>query len=234
MDIYVRASEGAHMPSFDDIRSQIGNTGPAYDKSWTVYSDEGGFKFHNHSFDADITAFFDKVVGAVYNDVGAPTTIAGSDTYGIEFDGRWTSDFGFSITTDDTWENPTTNTPDIPAYNNKQAERIPKYQFHVFPAYKFTLPGDAHANIYANFAAYGERYSDLANTQALPAYQTIGAGIAIDYQAFTFQAYGDNLTDSHGLTEGNPRTIGTGPNATLPESRPIFGRSFNFSLAWKF
>ena len=41
------------------------------------------------------------------------TTIAGSDTYGIEFDGRWTSDFGLSVTTDDTWENPTTNTPGI-------------------------------------------------------------------------------------------------------------------------
>ncbi len=234
MDVYVRFSEGAHFPSFDDVRSQIGNTGPSLDQTWTVYSDEGGFKYHNHSFDVGLTAFFDKVIGAVYNDVGAPTTVAGSDTYGLEFDGRWVSDFGLSITTDDTIENPTTNTPDIPDFNGKQAERIPKYQVHITPAYKFELPDDVTANIYGNFAAYGNRYSDLANTQPLPAYQTLGAGFIVDYRSLTFQVAGDNLTNSHGLTEGNPRTLGTGGNATLPESRPIFGRSVTFSVAWKF
>ncbi len=234
LDIYVRTSEGAHFPSFDDVRSQIGNTGPSLDQTWTVYSDEGGVKFHNHAFDFGVTAFFDKVIGAVYNDVGVAPTVAGSDTYGVEFDGRWVSDFGLSVTTDDTLENPKTNTPNIPDYNGKQAERIPKYQVHITPAYKFTLPEDATGNVYMNFSAWGARYSDLANTQALPAYQTIGAGVIVNYRDFTFQVAGDNLTNSHGLTEGNPRTIGTGADATLPESRPIFGRSATFSVAWKF
>jgi outer membrane cobalamin receptor len=234
MDVYVRLSEGAHFPSFDDVRSEIGNTGASLDKTWTIYSDEGGFKFHNRSFDADVTAFFDKAVGVVYNDVGVAPVIAGSDTYGVEFDGRWTSDFGLSVTTNDTIENPISNDPIDKLIDGKQAERIPKYQVRISPAYKFDLPDDITANIYGTFMAIGSRFSDLQNTQDLPAYQTINAGIIVNYRAVTFQLAGDNLTDSHGLTEGNPRTIGTGANATLPLSRPIFGRSATFSVAWKF
>ena len=234
LDIYVRSSEGAHFPSFDDVRSEIGNGVPTVDDTWTVYSDEGGLKFHNHAVDADVTLFFDKVIGAVYNDVGAPTTIAGSDTYGVEFYGRWTSDFGLSATTDDTLENPITNTPAIPAYNGKQAERIPKYQFRISPAYQVKLTDDASANFFLNFVAIGQRYGDLANTQALPAYQTVAAGVIVNYNRLTFQLTGDNLTDSHGLTEGNPRVIGTGAASSLALSRPIFPTSATFSVGYRF
>jgi len=80
--------------------------------------------------------------------------------------------------------------------------------------------------------AIGSRYSDLGNTQALPAFQTVNAGIIVDYGQFEFQVAGDNLANSHGLTEGDPR--GVGDNDGLPASRPIFGRSADISLAWKF
>ena len=77
--------------------------------------------------------------GAVYNDVLVAPTVAGSHTYGVEFDGRWTSDYGVSVTTNDVLEDPTTYDPVDPNYNGKQAERIPKYQFRVTPAYKFDV-----------------------------------------------------------------------------------------------
>lgn len=81
-------------------------------------------------------------------------------------------------------------------------------------------------------AQVGQRYSDLGNTENLPAYQTLAAGLLVDYHQLTFKLAGDNLTDSHGLTEGDPRTL---PGAlSLANSRPIFGRSFTFSLGWKF
>jgi len=231
MDVYVRASEGVHMPSFDDVRSNIGNTGVPVDKPWTVYSYEGGWKFHNHAFDAGVTVFYDDVIGAVYNDVDTPTVIAGSHTYGVEIDGRWTSDFGLSILTNDVFEEPKTYDPIDPNYNGKQAERIPKYQFRITPDYQFKV-GPAKVSLYGTFMAIGSRYSDLGNTQALPAFQTVNAGIIVDYGQFEFQVAGDNLANSHGLTEGDPR--GVGDNDGLPASRPIFGRSADISLAWKF
>lgn len=231
MDAYFRASRGVHFPSFDDVRSQIGNTGASLDETWTVYSYEVGYKFHNHTWSADLSFFYDDVTGAVYNDVLTTPHVAGSITYGLEFDGSWTSDFGFSITTNDVLEDPKTNDPQDPGFNNKQAERIPKYQARITPAYQFNI-GQAKANLYGTFMAIGQRYSDLGNTEPLPAYQTINAGLIVKYDAFTLQISGDNLTDSHGLTEGDPRTL---PGAsTLANSRPIFGRSGSISLAYKF
>ena len=231
MDAYFRASRGVHFPSFDDVRSQIGSTGARQDNIWTVYSYELGYKFHNRAFDADISLFYDDVSGAVYNDVLTTPHVAGSITYGVEFDGRWTSDFGLSVSTNDVIEDPKTNDPQDGGFNNKQAERIPKYQFRVTPAYEFHI-GPAKANLYGTFMAIGQRYSDLGNTESLPAYQTVAAGLIVDYNNLTFQVSGDNLTDSHGLTEGDPRTL---PGATfLSNARPIFGRSASFSVAWKF
>ena len=111
-DVYVRASQGYHFPSFDDVRSELESPiAVSQDKPWNVKSLEAGMKFHNHAFDADVSVFDDKVVGAVYADVGVPPVVAGSKTTGLEFDGRWTSDFGLSVTTNDVIENAKTDAP---------------------------------------------------------------------------------------------------------------------------
>ncbi len=233
LDVYVRASQGYHFPSFDDVRSQLeGPIAVSQDLPWSVKSIEGGLKYHSHAFDADVSVFDDKVVGAVYNDVGVPPVVAGSKTNGLEFDGRWTSDFGLSITTNDVIENAKTDAPTQPDFNGKLAERIPSYQARITPTYEWHM-GDAKATLYGTWMAIGKRYSDLANIQALPAYSTINAGFIIDYRQFTFQLAGDNLTNSHGLTEGNPRFL-AGPGAAIPDVRPIFGRSWTGSVTWHF
>lgn len=228
---YLRASQGYHIPSFDDVRSQIGNTGPRLDDNWKVLSFEGGVKYHDHGFDASLGLFYAKVTGLVYNDVGVPPVIAGSKTYGAEFQGSWTSDFGFSIATAATLENPKTWAPGT-SFDSLQASRIPKYQARVTPAYKIAF-GETKASLYGTFEALGKRYSDLNNTQELPAYQTLSAGLLVEHNGLSFQVAGDNLTNSHGLTEGNPRFLAS-PGAALPNLRPIFGRSFKFTVGYKF
>lgn len=232
-DVYVRASQGYHFPSFDDVRSQLeGPIAVSQDLPWSVKSIEGGLKFHNHAFDADVSIFDDKVVGAVYNDVGVPPVVAGSKTTGLEFDGRWTSDFGLGITTNDVIENAKTDAPTQPDFNGKLAERIPSYQVRITPTYEWHM-GNARATLYGTWMAIGKRYSDLANIQELPAYTTINAGFIVDFRRFTFQLAGDNLGNSHGLTEGNPRFL-AGPGAAIPDVRPIFGRSWTASVTWHF
>ena len=233
LDVYVRASQGYHFPSFDDVRSQLeGPIAVSQDLPWSVKSIEAGVKYHSHAFDADVSLFDDKVVGAVYNDVGVPPVVAGSKTTGLEFDGRWTSDFGLSITTNDVIENAKTDAPTQPDFNGKLAERIPSYQARITPAYEWHM-GDAKATVYGTWMAIGKRYSDLANLQELPAYSTVNAGFIVDLRQFTFQLAGDNLTNSHGLTEGNPRFL-AGAGAAIPDVRPIFGRSWTASVTWHF
>ncbi len=233
LDVYVRASQGYHFPSFDDVRSELESPiAVSQDKPWNVKSLEAGMKFHNHAFDADVSVFDDKVVGAVYADVGVPPVVAGSKTTGLEFDGRWTSDFGLSVTTNDVIENAKTDAPTQPDFNNKLAERIPSYQARITPTYEWHV-GNTKATLYGTYMAIGKRYSDLANTQVLPAYSTVSAGILVDWRQLTFQLAGDNLGNSHGLTEGNPRFL-AGPGAAIPDVRPIFGRSWTASVTWHF
>ena len=230
-DLYARVSQGYHIASFDDVRSQIGNTGPALDNNWKVFSAEVGAKYHGHGFDLSLSGFYDKVTGAVYNDVGVAPQVAGSKTWGLEFDGTWTSDFGLSITTNDVIESPKTWSPGD-SFDNLQAVRIPKYQARITPAYKRSF-GTTDATLYGTFEALGKRYSDLNNTQPLAAYTTLSAGVLVEHNGISFQASVDNLTNSHGLTEGNPRFLNT-PGAALPDVRPIFGRSGKFTVGYKF
>jgi outer membrane receptor protein involved in Fe transport len=231
LNLYARASQGYHMPTFDDIRSQIGNTGPALDNTWKVLSFEAGIKYREHGLELALSGFYDKVTGEVYNDVGVPPQIAGSKTYGMEFAGTWTSSFGLSVATDAVLENPKTSSPGD-SFDGLQAVRIPKYQLRLTPAYK-TAFGNTTATAYTTFEAIGSRFSDLNNTQPLPAYQTLSAGILVEHGGLSFQVAGDNLTNSHGLTEGNPRYL-AGPGAAIPDLRPIFGRSFRFTVGYKF
>ncbi|UAJ08908.1 TonB-dependent receptor domain-containing protein [Glacieibacterium megasporae] len=232
LDVYGRVSQGYHIPSFDDVRSQLGNTSAPTDQNWSIRSYEIGTKYRDHAFDVSLSGFYDKVVGAVYNDVGVPAVVAGSKTYGLEVDARWTSSFGLSIATNDVLEDAKTDDPLQPGINGKRAERIPSYQARITPAYEFKLPG-LLTTIYGTYEAVGKRYSDLANIQPLPAYATFSAGILATRGPVTIQVAADNLTNSHGLTEGNPRFL-AGPGTALPVVRPIFGRSFRFTGGFKF
>jgi iron complex outermembrane receptor protein len=232
-DVYARVSQGYHSPSFDDVRSQLGNTGPRFDLNWSVRSYEGGVKYRGGGFDAAVTGFYDKVVGAVYNDVGVPPQIAGSKTKGIEFDASYHHSSGFGITGNAVLEDAKTDTPLAPIIDGKDAQRIPSYQVRVTPTYTYRFSDDGDVTLYGTYEAIGKRYSDLANTQELPAYATLSAGLRTKYKGFTVQLAVDNLTDSHGLTEGNPRFL-AGPGAALPDVRPIFGRSYRASVSYAF
>ncbi|GAA0311856.1 TonB-dependent receptor [Sphingomonas oligophenolica] len=232
-DIYARISQGYHSPSFDDVRSQLGNTGPRLDLNWSVRSYEGGVKYRGGGFEASVTGFYDKVVGAVYNDVGVPPQIAGSKTKGIEFDASYRHSSGFGLTGNAVLEDAKTDTPGIADFDGKKAQRIPSYQVRVTPTYTARFSDDTDMTLYGTYEAIGKRYSDLANTQLLPAYATLSAGLRAKVKGYTLQISGDNLTDSHGLTEGNPRFL-AGPGAALPDLRPIFGRSYKVSVSYAF
>ena len=101
------------------------------------------------------------------------------------------------------------------------------------PAYEVDL-GSVKPSVFATLQYTGDRFSDVENNQLLPNFYQLDAGVSVDIaQRIKLQVTGNNLTNEIGLTEGNPRIIGsqgTGPIL----ARPILGRSFRFSAAFSF
>jgi iron complex outermembrane recepter protein len=119
--------------------------------------------------------------------------------------------------------------------NGKQVIRQPKTQFRVTPSYRFN--GDwGSLKVFATYTHVGERFSDAQNLQFLPKYHTIDAGLVAHLDSgIELRLTGTNLTNSIGVTEGNPRSLGAGaaPTGTLLY-RPIFGRTLEASVGFNF
>ena len=88
--------------------------------------------------------------------------------------------------------------------------------------------GGAKVDLFGSYGLVGRRFSDDANTVRLPAYAKADLGGIVELAGFEVGAFVDNLTNSHGLTEGDPRTIASG------NARPIFGRSAKLTVGYKF
>jgi outer membrane receptor protein involved in Fe transport len=118
------------------------------------------------------------------------------------------------------------------AVSGNQIVREPKLHGNVRPTFTFRS-GENQFDLYGTFAFVGKRYVDLFNQTQMPAYQTIGAGIALTRGAWRAQVVGSNLTNEHGLTEGNTRSdilAGQGTREAI-YGRPLFGRNFRLMLS---
>ncbi|MDY7524573.1 TonB-dependent receptor [Sphingomonas sp. 10B4] len=114
------------------------------------------------------------------------------------------------------------------AVAGKQIIREPKLYGHVLPKFHFES-GRNLFDIYGTLNFVGREYVDYLNTTQLPAYQTLGAGFNYTRGPWQFQVVGDNITNSHGLTEGNTRSDAFGQGtAVAVYGRPLFGRNFRF------
>jgi outer membrane receptor protein involved in Fe transport len=103
----------------------------------------------------------------------------------------------------------------------------------VAPAYEMQL-GGAKATLYTALNYIGDRFSDVQNQQQLPHYYKWDAGLTVDVSdRLQFQASVDNITNAIGLTEGNPRQIGSQGSGVIL-GRSILGRSARFSVGYKF
>ncbi|UAK25772.1 TonB-dependent receptor [Sphingomonas nostoxanthinifaciens] len=116
------------------------------------------------------------------------------------------------------------------AVSGKQIVREPKLYGHVMPKFHFES-GQNKFDVYGTLNFVGREYVDFLNTTELPAYQTVGAGFNYTRGTWQFQVVGDNITNNHGLTEGNTRSDAFGQGtAVAVYGRPLFGRNFRFVL----
>ncbi|HSC07721.1 MAG TPA: TonB-dependent receptor [Steroidobacteraceae bacterium] len=218
---FVRYSSGFLWPHFDDIRENRNTVDE-------VEQVEAGLKYSTPTIRAYATAFYN-TNDAFASTVGGvlPPTAFQTEAYGVEFDGALY--FGpvlisFLGTLQSTEITDSTTPTDV----GNQVLRQPEWQARLSPSWTFET-ANVNTTVYAGLNFIGERWDDNANTIKLDSYEKIDVGVMVNTAGgLYFQVHGDNITDSDGLTEGDPR------NPAAPNGRPIFGRSVVFSVGYDF
>jgi len=216
---------------------------------------EIGYKFANEWTNLYATAFWTK-----YNNVGFTNNVfnlgssappipqqlyADTKTYGLELEGGVYPVEWFDLTFNATLEQPkydglryTDNVKNAPVqrdFDGNQLIRVPKASVRVVPGFNLF---DRRLRVQAAWEWEGARYVDTANTVVLPHYDVLNASARYSFnEHFDVYGYVDNVTNSMGLTEGNPRagevqSADAGANTFI--ARPILGRAYRLSLMYRF
>ncbi|WP_095012047.1 TonB-dependent receptor [Tsuneonella mangrovi] len=221
LGLFVRYSKGYRMPNFDDLRSGNQNV-------YGVSQVEGGVKFRGYNAALYLTGFynrnnsFEATVGSVL-----PATAFKTRAYGVELDGN-VHYGGFKLDAIMTLQDAKVTDSSTPSQVGNAVLRQPNFQARLSPSYSVDL-GSVNFTLYGAVSMVGKRWADLDNTVRLDGYTKVDLGMKADLPSGLFaQVSVDNLNDSHGLTEGDPR------NPTAPNGRPILGRSAIFSIGYNF
>jgi outer membrane receptor protein involved in Fe transport len=213
---------------------------------------ELGYKYANSWLDAYATAFWTK-----YNNVGFTNYVfsnntvllsqqlfADTRTYGLELEGGIYPVSWFDLTLSSTLEDPkysnltyTDNVGGQPVqrdFDGHQLVRVPKVSVRVVPGFNLF---DQRLRLQASWEYEGRRFADTANSVILPHYDVlnVSARFAIN-KRLDLYGYVDNVTNSLGLTEGNPRqgeVVSSDAGANTFIARPLLGRLYRFSLMYR-
>jgi iron complex outermembrane recepter protein len=222
LGVFVRYTDGFRFPNFDDIRGGSNAVNG-------VTQLEGGVKFSGPWLELYATAFHNK--NDSFNSVVGSTVAAAAFTTqanGLELDGN-VSLGDFSTSVNATFQKAEIKESTTASDVGNKVLRQPDWQARISPSYRFALGAGLDATVYGALTFVGHRYGDNANTVDLPSYEKYDLGVIVDTPSgLFFQVHGDNLSDSHGITEGDPR------NPAAPNGRPIFGRSVLVSVGYNF
>ncbi|MFD0326137.1 TonB-dependent receptor [Lysobacter gummosus] len=215
---------------------------------------EVGYKFSNESFDLFATLFYTKYDNVGFSNYvfnlgnGASTVqqgFADTKTTGLELEGYWTPTRWFDLQLTATVQDPkykglrytelVNGAPVLRDFVDNQLIRVPKNSFRVVPGLNLL---DDRLRLQVAYEYQGERFVDTANSVKLPSYHVINASARYQFvPGLTLFLYADNLTNSRGLTEGNPRagelqSADAGNNTFI--ARPLLGRAFRAALMYRF
>lgn len=215
---------------------------------------EVGYKFSNETFDLFATAFYTKYDNVAFTnsifDLNTGNIIqeprqASTRTVGLELEGSW-----YPVDWLDVQLTATVQEPEyrdlryteivggnevVRDFVGNQLIRVPKQSLRVVPGFNLF---NNKLRLQAAYEHQGERYVDTANSVRLPSYYAINASARYELTPeLSLFLYGDNLTNSLGLTEGNPRagelqSGDAGANTFL--ARPLLGRAYRFAIMFRF
>lgn len=222
LGLYARWTDSFRWPDFDTLRSGNGTIGD-------IKEAQVGVKLSTDHFDVFANLFRNEIDQAS-NTVGSVTASSNQETrtLGVEVDAQ--ARFGpLSGRVIGVYQDSEITNSTNPAFIGNQVLRQPEW--YVRANGEYTYEGDSFDGVlYASMQYIGEdRFSDNANLQPLDAYEKIdlGAQLNLDSGLF-FQVHVDNVTDSDGETEGDPRAL------LAVNERTIFGRSVKFSVGYGF
>jgi len=236
--VYARYNSTSRTPDVDDFAGNPDDGFPVQD----VKQAEVGIKLDLPYFRAFLTGFYSELTDIPFNDevidpdTGNLVTLdlrADAENIGIEVEGAIGPFYDFDIQFNATLQDP--DFVDFGDNTGNQVSRVPKSIVNIKPGYRYDF-GDVTGRVFLNFSHTGDRFVDLANNTTLPDYQTVGVGLTAFWDNFVLEFHGENLTNTIGLTEGNPRTdqvVGTVGSGTFM-ARPILGRSFRVSIGYEF
>lgn len=249
MGLFARYTSAARIPGFGTYYTNVNATAVIQ----TMGLGEVGFKYARQLFSFYGTGFYTK-----YNNVGFTNEVstlngftqvnayANTKTFGLELEGslfpvKWFDVTAISTLQHGVYEGLVAETVTGGAltqaynYDGNRLIRVPRVSFRVVPG--FNLFGD-RLRLQSAIEYEGKRFTDVANSQVLPAYTKVDvdAQLKLTREISIFGVI-DNLTNSLGLTEGNPRqgeiqSAAAGQYIFL--ARPLLGRSFKVSFRYKF
>lgn len=226
MSVFGRINNGKKFPQFDNLRDGA-------DQIQEIDQYEIGFKASTRYVSVFATAFLNDFTGLPiqrFVDGENVVLISGSSAKGVEAEVVTEPVEGLKLSLTGTWQDGDFDKDsDFPG---NRVQRQPRFQLRASPSYELQLPWGPTL-FYGTLTHVGNRFSDPENLQPLGNYQKVDAGIIVDVgEHVRLQVVGDNLTDSHALTEGNPRIIGAQTGVIF--ARPILGRSFRFNVSYSF
>ncbi|MBI3526153.1 MAG: TonB-dependent receptor [Betaproteobacteria bacterium] len=215
---------------------------------------EIGYKFSSAALEIYPTLFYSKYDNVGYTNyvfsLNSPsatpqTGYAATRTIGLELEGKiipttW-ADLGFNLTLqrpeyrDLSYTDKVNNLPVLRNFSGNQLIRVPKVSYRLVPGVNLL---EKKLRLQLSYEYEGARFVDSANTVKLPSYKVLNFSGRYDItKAVSVFFYVDNINNSQGLTEGNPRagelqSADAGANTFL--ARPVLGRAVRTALMYSF
>jgi outer membrane receptor protein involved in Fe transport len=249
--IFARTTVANKIPSISDFITNPTNT----PRVPTMRMHEAGYKYSTKLADLYATGFYtgydsygfsELAYNASTNDYVSRSSFTSTKTYGVELEGALRPLTWFELKGTATLQRArfgdfkyisgvTNGVTTTTNFSGNQLLRVPETSFRLTPCVNLE-PLRLHLELPVEY--FSDRYSDAANLQKLPAYSVLHfrarASLTRNLTAYLIV---DNLTNTLGLTEGNPRSgqfISGDVGATYYIARSILGRSGRIALQYQF
>ena len=246
---FARANDAFRTPDPNDLANNPSGASelPVND----IFQAEGGVKVSLRYLKVFATVFFSNLTDQIFSDPVVDQdrrsveaqVLLNSETVGLEAEVTVGPFYGFSVKGRTTFQNPEITGFEVVGggfgvvgedFIGNDVQRIAKRILTIRPRYDF-LTEYFDGSVFLDIYNVGDRFANNPNSIVLPGFTTLGAGMTVNFNQIELTVVGDNLTNTIGVTDGNPRTdaFASGDESIATFARPILGRNFRVMLGYR-